>query len=110
MDGDNKAGETATTVNNLPVTEEALKFPERSSDKQDLAKGKKKEVANSVPFHKLFLFADSTDYALMFIGAITAVGSGISFPLMTLILGDLVDTFGGTVDTTKVVHAVSMVT
>ncbi|WOH15795.1 hypothetical protein DCAR_0935341 [Daucus carota subsp. sativus] len=109
MDGDNKAGETATTVNNLPVTEEALKFPERSSDKQDLAKGKKKEVANSVPFHKLFLFADSTDYALMFIGAITAVGSGISFPLMTLILGDLVDTFGGTVDTTKVVHAVSMV-
>ncbi|KAK1372866.1 hypothetical protein POM88_029059 [Heracleum sosnowskyi] len=70
---------------------------------------KKKEVAKSVPFHKLFLFADRTDYALMFIGTITTIRSGISFPFITLILGELIDTFGGTIDTTKVVHAVSEV-
>lgn len=110
MDRDFKSGETATTVHSLPVTKETLKLPERSSDEEDLDTSNKKEVAKSVPFHKLFLFADRTDYALMFVGTITAVGSGISFPFITLILGELVDTFGGTVDTTKVVHAVSKVT
>lgn len=76
---------------------------------EDSDTSKKKEVAKSVPFHKLFLFADRTDYALMFVGTITAIGSGISFPFITLILGELIDTFGGTVDSTEVVHAVSKV-
>lgn len=92
------------------MTKETLKLPERSSDMDNSDTSKKKEVTKSVPFHKLFLFADRTDYALMFVGTITAVGSGISFPFVTLILGELIDTFGGTVDTTKVVHAVSTVT
>lgn len=109
MDRIFQSGETATTVNSLPVTKETLKLPERSSDMEDSDTRKKKEVAKSVPFHKLFLFADRIDNALMFVGTITAIGSGMSFPFITLILGELIDTFGGTLDSTKVVHAVSKV-
>lgn len=69
----------------------------------------KMKVDNKVPFYKLFLFADRIDYALMFLGTFTAIGNGISAPLMTLIFGELVDTFGETQDTRKVVHAVSKV-
>lgn len=76
---------------------------------EDSDTSKKKEVAKSVRFHKLFLFADRIDNALMFVGTITAIGSGMSFPFITLILGELIDTFGGTVDSTKIVHAVSKV-
>lgn len=100
--------ETTTSTSHLPVAE-TLKSPERSYDRQDSDKSKKKDVANTVPFYKLFLFADCIDYALMFVGTITAIGIGISLPLMTLIFGELVDTFGETVDTTEVVHVVSKV-
>ncbi|KAL8157858.1 hypothetical protein AgCh_002540 [Apium graveolens] len=109
MERNFQSGETATTVNDLLVTKEALKLPERSSDMEDSDTRKKKEVAKSVPFLKLFLFADRIDNALMFVGTIAAVGSGISFIFITLILGELIDTFGGTVDSTKVVHAISKV-
>ena len=69
----------------------------------------KKETANTVPFYKLFSFADSSDRLLMFVGTIAAVGNGISIPLMTLIFGLVIDAFGGTTGTNEVVHEVSKV-
>lgn len=78
---------------------------------QDSKKNKSKDQSNkSVPFHKLFSFADSWDYLLMFVGTITAIGNGISMPLMTIIIGDTIDAFGGNVDNKQVVHEVSKVT
>ncbi|PIN20100.1 Multidrug/pheromone exporter, ABC superfamily [Handroanthus impetiginosus] len=53
-----------------------------------------KETTNAVPFHKLFAFADSTDKILMIVGSIGAIGNGVSLPLMTVIFGQLVDSFG----------------
>nr|XP_016491786.1 PREDICTED: ABC transporter B family member 4-like isoform X3 [Nicotiana tabacum] len=80
----------------------------RESDKTK----KQKEAAaaaEEVPYYKLFAFADTIDHALMVIGMITAVGSGICFPLMAVFFGEIVDSFGMTVDNGKIVSKVSKV-
>ncbi|XP_050236017.1 ABC transporter B family member 11-like [Mercurialis annua] len=73
---------------------------------QELEKSKGDEQNNSVPFHKLFSFADSKDIILMIIGTVGAVGNGLSLPLMNIFLGDTIDAFGQNKD---VLHAVSKV-
>ncbi|KAH7676289.1 Xenobiotic-transporting ATPase protein [Dioscorea alata] len=70
---------------------------------------KKNETTNTVPFYKLFSFADSTDVFLMIAGTIGAVANGISMPLMTILFGDMIQSFGGTKDNNDVVHEVSKV-
>ncbi|KAK9062090.1 hypothetical protein SSX86_019275 [Deinandra increscens subsp. villosa] len=65
--------------------------------------------AVTVPYYKLFTSADSFDFALMLIGTIAAIGTGIAMPLQTLIFGDLIDTFGGNQDINTIVHQVSKV-
>ncbi|XP_071741863.1 ABC transporter B family member 21-like [Rutidosis leptorrhynchoides] len=57
-------------------------------------KEKEKETTHTVPFYKLFAFADSTDYMLMILGTIGAVGNGVCMPLMTILFGDLINSFG----------------
>ncbi|KAK2412274.1 ABC transporter B family member [Trifolium repens] len=92
--------------------------PAGSENVQDMAdmnqknskKNKVKDQSNkTVPFYKLFSFADSWDYMLMFVGTLSAVGNGISMPLMTIIIGDTLDAFGGNVNTKQIVHQVSKV-
>ncbi|KAM2745612.1 hypothetical protein PS2_021317 [Malus domestica] len=75
---------------------------------QDTSKSKE-DGTKTVPFHKLFSFADSLDYLLMSVGTISAIGNGICLPLMTIILGDLINSFGGAGNTKGVVDAVSEV-
>ncbi|XP_076895975.1 ABC transporter B family member 4-like [Bidens hawaiensis] len=62
----------------------------------ELKKGKEKEKESTetVPFYKLFAFADLTDYVLMITGTISAIGNGLCLPLMTVLLGDLINSFG----------------
>ncbi|XLR28358.1 hypothetical protein S83_056258 [Arachis hypogaea] len=67
----------------------------------------KDEAKNTIPFYKLFSFADALDYALMIVGTIGAVGNGMANPLMTVVFGNLIDAFGGTSNSQKVVHDVS---
>ncbi|KAK4725827.1 hypothetical protein R3W88_030744 [Solanum pinnatisectum] len=76
----------------------------RVSEKQKVA-----AAAAEVPYYKLLSFADPIDHALMIIGSIAAVGSGISFSLMAVLFGEIVDSFGMTVDNEKVVGEVSKV-
>ncbi|KAK2412276.1 ABC transporter B member 11, variant 2 [Trifolium repens] len=79
-------------------------------NQQNSKKNKVKDQSNkTVPFYKLFSFADSWDYMLMFVGTLSAVGNGISMPLMTIIIGDTLDAFGGNVNTKQIVHQVSKV-
>ncbi|KAL5774111.1 hypothetical protein ACOSP7_011668 [Xanthoceras sorbifolium] len=59
-----------------------------------------------VAFYKLFTFADKVDVVLMMVGTICAIGTGLAQPLMTIIFGDLVNSFS-TIDTKHVVHLVS---
>ncbi|CAM6010259.1 unnamed protein product [Sphagnum balticum] len=75
------------------------------------AKNKKKNEAEySVPFFKLFAYADLVDVLLMIIGTIGSVANGVALPLMTLIFGSLTNAFGNNQnDTSVLVHQVSKV-
>ncbi|KAI3759989.1 hypothetical protein L1987_50377 [Smallanthus sonchifolius] len=72
-------------------------------------KGKEKESINIVPFRKLFAFADVTDYILMLTGIVGAIGNGICMPLMAILYGDLLNSFGQNPNKDDVVPAVSKV-
>ncbi|CAO2203277.1 unnamed protein product [Urochloa humidicola] len=66
-------------------------------------------AATRVRFHKLFAFADSTDVALMLLGALGAVANGAAMPFMTVLFGNLIDAFGGAMSIHEVVDRVSNV-
>ncbi|XP_071919093.1 ABC transporter B family member 11-like isoform X1 [Coffea arabica] len=69
----------------------------------------KKEVADKVPYCKLFSLADSVDVFLMVVGTVTAVASGICVPLLAVVLGETINSFGKTLDRKEIVHEVSKV-
>ncbi|WOL11749.1 ABC transporter B family member 4 isoform X2 [Canna indica] len=69
---------------------------------------KKKEDDHKVAFRRLFAFADARDIVLMAVGTVSAVGTGMALPLMTLIFGQIIDAFGYADDTT-VLHEVTKV-
>ncbi|KAJ0743384.1 putative ABC transporter type 1, transmembrane domain superfamily [Helianthus annuus] len=64
---------------------------------------------DTVPFCKVFAYADSTDYMLMFAGIIGAIGNGLCTPLMSILLGDLTNSFGDNQNSDNLVPAVSKV-
>jgi hypothetical protein len=59
--------------------------------------GKKKEDRqyNTVPFHKLFCFADLKDIGLMVFGTVGAVANGMTLPLTTILFGNMIEAFQG---------------
>ncbi|CAN6445520.1 unnamed protein product [Victoria cruziana] len=63
---------------------------------------------NTIPFYKLFCFADSLDVVLMVIGTIGALGNGMGMPLLSMLFGDLIDSFGKA-DQHNVLHLVTQV-
>lgn len=74
--------------------------------KPDTAESKSLE---KVPYYKLFSFADGVDYALIVIGVITSMGSGLCLPLMTFLYGELANAFGHNVGNQQLVDQVSKV-
>ncbi|XP_010518387.1 PREDICTED: ABC transporter B family member 4 [Camelina sativa] len=66
---------------------EAMKTEKQNKEDHD-------EKTKTVPFYKLFAFADSFDFLLMLLGTLGSIGNGLGFPIMTLLFGDLVDAFG----------------
>ena len=80
-----------------------------SSMNGDSKKSKGDEKTNTLPFRKLFSFADSTDILLMILGTIGAVGNGICMPLMTLLFGELANSFGQNQNSPNMVDTVSKV-
>ncbi|KAL2535199.1 ABC transporter B family member 4 [Forsythia ovata] len=79
-----------------------------SHAREDLPKAGEKEPTNAIPFYKLFTFADSKDIILMIVGTIGAIGNGLCLPLMSILFGELIDSFGQT-QTEHVVSVVSKV-
>lgn len=55
---------------------------------------KKKSKEQTVPFYKLFSFADRYDYLLMLGGSIGAVVHGSAMPVFFLLFGNMVNGFG----------------
>ncbi|KAL5149237.1 ABC transporter B family member 11 [Glycine soja] len=108
LDGDTISNETTGSTSDHPPVQGPENTQEMDGRQQDSKKNKVKGESNkTVPFYKLFSFADSWDCLLMVVGAISAVGNGISMPLMTILIGDAIDAFGGNVDNKQaVVHQV----
>ncbi|KAK0582916.1 hypothetical protein LWI29_031058 [Acer saccharum] len=105
LNGNTNSNE-ATTSKSLEVTE---KGSSTSGDQPESEKSKENEKINTVPFYKLFTFADTTDVALMIIGTIGALGNGVSMPLMAIIFGDLIDSFGQNQNNSNIVQVISKV-
>lgn len=68
--------------------------------KEDGKKKKKKEKAPPsdnppVPFFDLFRYASPTDFVLLVFGALGAMGTGICFPIMLILFGDITNAFVG---------------
>ncbi|GMJ09270.1 P-GLYCOPROTEIN 4, MULTIDRUG RESISTANCE 4, ARABIDOPSIS P-GLYCOPROTEIN 4, ATP-binding cassette B4 [Hibiscus trionum] len=76
---------------------------------QDPESSKGDGKTNTVPFYKLFSFADSKDIMLMIIGTTAAAGNGLSMPLMTILFGNLIDAFGKNQSNGNMVEVVSKV-
>ncbi|KAF6167198.1 hypothetical protein GIB67_029836 [Kingdonia uniflora] len=94
LNGDVKSHQAATSTSQSPVVE-----TEESTGKK----------AYTVPYYKLFAFADSNDILYMVLGTIGAVVNGMAMPFMTILTGDLTDAFGQNVNTDKTLSVVSKV-
>ncbi|KAL9676877.1 hypothetical protein QQ045_005098 [Rhodiola kirilowii] len=102
--------ETTSLPTSIPHDVEVEKPLETNVKEQASTESKKNEESTySVPFYKLFSFADSTDWLLMAFGTFGAAGNGICMPLMTVIFGEVIDSFGGTANTEDVVNKIAKV-
>ncbi|ESQ43858.1 hypothetical protein EUTSA_v10005750mg [Eutrema salsugineum] len=85
-------------ISNLRTNEEEVKTESVQKEEEKKTEKRKEEEENektkTVPFYKLFAFADSYDILLMILGTIGAVGNGLAFPIMTVLFGDVIDVFG----------------
>ncbi|XP_058096561.1 ABC transporter B family member 19 isoform X1 [Magnolia sinica] len=80
----------------MPKSGTKTSFPAlmaESTEAKAVADAEKKKE-QSLPFHKLFSFADRYDYFLMAAGSLGAVVHGSSMPVFFLLFGDLVNGFG----------------
>ncbi|KAJ0017256.1 hypothetical protein Pint_10094 [Pistacia integerrima] len=66
------------------------------------------ENTQKVAFYKLLAFADKKDVVLMVVGTVSAIANGLSQSFMTLIFGQLINSFGAT-NRSNVVHEVSKI-
>jgi hypothetical protein len=67
-----------------------------ASNKSPAMDDKKQEEkdARKVSFTGLFRYTDGTDVLLMLVGTVAAMANGVSQPLMTLIMGQVINAFG----------------
>ncbi|XP_010481013.1 PREDICTED: ABC transporter B family member 11-like isoform X1 [Camelina sativa] len=86
------------------------KSPKGEKEEEETTKKvKNDEKTKTVPFYKLFAFADSLDVFLMICGSLGAIGNGVSLPLISLLFGDLIDSFGQNQNKKYIVDVVSKV-
>ncbi|GAB2282087.1 ABC transporter B member 11, variant 3 [Dionaea muscipula] len=107
METENRVDEPTTSTQSIS----SLELERNSKNVKDEKKSKKEENTDRVPFHKLFSFADSTDMVLMVLGSVGAMANGVSMPLMSILFGNLIDSFGKSQadgDVVKVVSKVSL--
>ena len=98
MEAESNRQEEASTSNG-DVVEKA-----KGEEAEEKAKAEEK-----VSFYKLFSFADSADVFLMIVGSFGAIGNGLALPLMTVLFGEMINSFGSNQHNSSVVHVVSKV-
>lgn len=68
-----------------------------------------KKPDKKVPFFMLFSFADKTDIILMILGTIGGIGNGSCLPIMTILFGDMINSFGSNQNNNDIVDIISKV-
>ncbi|KAK4407871.1 ABC transporter B family member 11 [Sesamum angolense] len=94
LDDNTTTREEASTSQTHASETEVKGHYDVEGSKENSHKAKEKQATNTVPFYKLFTFADSMDKILMIVGSIGAIGNGLCLPLMTILFGELIDSFG----------------
>lgn len=70
--------------------------------------GKDGRPEKKVPLLGIFRYADRLDVLLMVVGSLGAVGNGVSEPLISVLFGDVINSFGQST-TSTVLRAVTKV-
>ncbi|CDY27510.1 BnaC04g51510D [Brassica napus] len=94
------------------IVEDVSETKRSREEDKEVKKTEKKEEhekTKTVPFYKLFAFADSFDILLMILGTLGSIGNGLGFPIMTVLFGDLIDAFGQNQNDSNVSDKVSKV-
>ncbi|KAF8089748.1 hypothetical protein N665_0498s0049 [Sinapis alba] len=94
------------------IVEDVSETKRSIEEDKEVKKTEKKEdheKTKTVPFYKLFAFADSFDILLMILGTLGSIGNGLGFPIMTILFGDLIDAFGQNQNNSNVSDKVSKV-
>ncbi|KAI3929651.1 hypothetical protein MKX01_025819, partial [Papaver californicum] len=91
----------------VPETEKDSRSLKRDDQPEPEHSDGKEEIIGTVPFFKLFCFADFKDKVLMAVGTIGACANGATTPIMTILLGKMINSFGNTEGTAEVVKQVS---
>ncbi|KAL2236604.1 UNVERIFIED_CONTAM: ABC transporter B family member 11 [Sesamum indicum] len=94
LDDNSTARDEASTSRTHALEAEVKGRYDVEGSKDDSHKAEEKQATNTVPFYKLFTFADSMDKILMIVGSIGGIGNGLCLPLMTILFGELIDSFG----------------
>ncbi|KAF4370235.1 hypothetical protein CsatB_005808 [Cannabis sativa] len=80
-----------------------------NNEEKEQESEKSKVPDEKIPFHKLFSFADTTDIFLMIAGTLGAIGNGLGLPVMTILFGEMINSFGNNQTSKDVVDIVSKV-
>ena len=97
--------EDATLKDNV----DAAKSHDMIGDQEDSEKNKEDQNTRTVPFLKLFSFADSKDVILMIVGTIGGIANGLGMPFMTILFGEMINVLGSNQNGQDVVRVVSKV-
>uniref|UniRef100_A0A1J3GPL7 ABC transporter B family member 4 n=2 Tax=Noccaea caerulescens TaxID=107243 RepID=A0A1J3GPL7_NOCCA len=110
MASESGLNEDSNIVEEVSETKRSREEDKENKETKKTEKNKEDhEKTKTVPFYKLFAFADSFDILLMILGTIGSIGNGLGFPIMTILFGDLVDAFGQNVLKSNVTDEVSKV-
>lgn len=94
LEGDTGLDKATTSKGNAEAEENPAGINGNQLQDSQRSKEDDHQETKTVPFLKLFSFADSTDIALMIVGTIGAIANGLGTPLMTVLFGKLVNSFG----------------
>ncbi|KAG2693166.1 hypothetical protein I3843_08G080500 [Carya illinoinensis] len=94
LEGDTAINKATTSEGNAEAEENPAGINGTQLEDSQRSKGDDHQETKTVPFFKLFSFADSTDIALMIVGTIGAIANGLGMPLTTLLFGKLTNGFG----------------
>lgn len=109
MERSNGDGALELSSSSTAPSSDPKKAGHEHEQEQEQEQEEESSSSYTVPFYKLFAFADSKDVVLMLLGTAGSIANGAALPLMTVLFGNLIDAFGGALSQHEVVNRVAKV-